>query len=284
VLDGLCGLYDTVVRDRRLVRPTSLLARLLWRWERSALRLADRIVTDTASNAHSLIEDYGLREDRVFTAPLGIDEELWIRRPLPEDTTPFRVAFWCTFIPLHGAEVVARAASSLQGASVPIQFEVIGTGQEAAGFRELVDELGLTNIHWRNEIVPMEALVDLAERSHCCLGVFGATEKAGRVVPYKVYQALASARPVITGDTPTMRSVLVDGESALLVPPGDHSALASSIARLASDRLLCERLAHAGRRAYERLLSNQVATATLDRELEQVARRARSSGRVNTAP
>jgi len=64
------------------------------------------------------------------------------------------------------------------------------------------------------------------------LGIFGTSAKAGRVIPNKVFQALACGAPVVTADTAAARELLRDGESALLVPPGDPEALAAAIRRV----------------------------------------------------
>jgi glycosyltransferase involved in cell wall biosynthesis len=53
------------------------------------------------------------------------------------------------------------------------------------------------------------------------------------VIPNKVFQALACGTPVVTADTPATRELLRDGESALLVPPGDPAALVDAIRRVA---------------------------------------------------
>jgi glycosyltransferase involved in cell wall biosynthesis len=56
---------------------------------------------------------------------------------------------------------------------------------------------------------------------------------------------MAAGRPIVASDLPSSREVLRDGESALLVPPGDATALAAAVRRVLSDRELAARLAHA---------------------------------------
>lgn len=98
----------------------------------------------------------------------------------------------------------------------------------------------------------MGAPGDLRRRvaeSDVCLGVFGCSDKAARVIPNKVYDALAAGRPTITRDSPAARELLTDGETALLVPPGDGAALAAALRGLL-DRGERERLGTAALRLY----------------------------------
>jgi glycosyltransferase involved in cell wall biosynthesis len=55
-----------------------------------------------------------------------------------------------------------------------------------------------------------------------------------------------------------VRELLVDGQSALLVPPGDASALASALRRLASDDALRARIGQGGLAAYRRQAGEEV--------------------------
>ena len=63
--------------------------------------------------------------------------------------------------------------------------------------------------------------------------------------PLKLFEYMAAGRAIVASDLPSIREVLADGETALLVEPGHPEALAAAIMRLLSDRLLAERLATA---------------------------------------
>jgi glycosyltransferase involved in cell wall biosynthesis len=109
--------------------------------------------------------------------------------------------------------------------------------------------------------VPWVGYEQLAGELHAAgaaLGIFGRSEKAARVIPNKAFQALACATPLITGDTPAAHELLVDEESALLVPPGDAQALADALRRIASDDALRARISAGGLAAYRRQASEEV--------------------------
>ncbi|MFQ5460171.1 MAG: glycosyltransferase, partial [Anaerolineae bacterium] len=83
---------------------------------------------------------------------------------------------------------------------------------------------------------------------------------AQRVVPFKVYAAMAAGRAVVTGDTAAARELLHRGE-VVTVPPGDPVALAAALARLAADPAARGALARRGRLAYRERFSGAVLGA-----------------------
>jgi glycosyltransferase involved in cell wall biosynthesis len=65
--------------------------------------------------------------------------------------------------------------------------------------------------------------------------------------PTVVLEAMAAGRPVIAAASGGIVDLVVDGETGLLVPPGDVSALASAITSLLSDPEAAQALGAAGR-------------------------------------
>jgi glycosyltransferase involved in cell wall biosynthesis len=61
--------------------------------------------------------------------------------------------------------------------------------------------------------------------------------------PMKVFEYMASGRPIIISDLPVLREVLRPDVDALMVPPEDLDALAAAVHRIADDPSLGERLA-----------------------------------------
>ena len=66
--------------------------------------------------------------------------------------------------------------------------------------------------------------------------------------PLKIFEYMATGRPIVTSDLPVLREVLTDGETALLCRPSDVDDWQAAIARLAADPALRERIGRAGRR------------------------------------
>ncbi len=60
-------------------------------------------------------------------------------------------------------------------------------------------------------------------------------------------EAMAAGRPVVASAVGGLRDLVVDGETGLLVPPGDPVALRAALARLLGDAGLRERLGRAAR-------------------------------------
>lgn len=65
--------------------------------------------------------------------------------------------------------------------------------------------------------------------------------------PLKLFEYLASGRPIVASNLPSLGEVLEHGRTAWLVEPDNPAALAEGVERLLADQALARRLAQAGR-------------------------------------
>lgn len=268
VVDMMVSLVDTLAGDRGLAGGMS--ARAFAAADRLALRLADLVLCDTAAHAAFFHRRFGVPWDELVVAPVGAEPQHF--PPAPVDANaPARVLFYGKLSPLHGLETVLAAA---RRPGVP-PLRVIGDGQLGDWLADQLASDPPAGVAWERWVPYRDLAAEIAAAS-ICLGVFGTSAKAARVVPNKVWQAMAVGRPIITADTPGVREALVDGESALLVPAGDATALAEAIVRLNGDRALAARLAAGARAAYERLGAPAAAARPLHEAL--LVARARRRG------
>lgn len=258
VFSPLVSLYDTLVADRRRFGADSVAARLLRALDRRALRGADLVVADTDAHAEYLSALAGIPRERVAVAFVGAEERLF--RPPWEPSQP--PVFVGKLIPLHGVETILEAARR----APELRLRVVGSGQ-----LDRLLERRPPNVEWLRWI-PYERLPHALRAAEFALGVFGTSAKAARVIPNKAFQALACGTPLVTADTPAARELLRDGESALLVPPGDPDALAAALRRMTEDDALAHRIAAGGLAAYGAHASEAVLGRRWRALLERAAR------------
>jgi glycosyltransferase involved in cell wall biosynthesis len=218
-----------------------------------ACALASRVVCDTDAHADYFETRLGVPRQKLRRVWVGSDDDV-MRPARVHDAAPFRVFVYASFIPLHGLEHVVRAAHLLDRADDEIRIDIVGTGATEDQVKDLAAELRVRNVHFLGRRSYEQLATEIAA-SHLCLGVFGTSPKAQRVIPNKVFDALAVGRPVITGDTPAVREVLTHGEHAWLCPPGDPEALAEALLTLRSDQDACRRLAARGHELFVRRFS-----------------------------
>jgi glycosyltransferase involved in cell wall biosynthesis len=256
VVDAFTPTYDSAVYDRGVTRSRSPAAWRYWLVDWLALRLAGRVLADTGAHRDYYAGAFGVRPDKIAVIPVGASDEWFKAAHLPHDYPEVLVQFYGSYIPLHGVEVILHAAHLLT-AQAEVRFELIGRGQTYAAMRALAADLDLQNITF-SDPVPPEALPGQVARADLCLGIFGTTPKAARVIPNKVYQTLALGKPLISADTPALREAFEPGKHLLAVPPGDPEALAEAILSLAVDPEKGRRLGEAGRARMEAEFSEAV--------------------------
>lgn len=261
VFDPLVSLADTFSGDRALVGAHSALGRAVAAVDRIAFSLADLVLADTWEHAAFYSERFALPREELAVVPVGAPPEpraTGAARALSPDE-PLTVFQYGKWSPLHGAGTVLAAADRLRDRL--IRFVLAGEGQLSPALRAESARLGLHNVEWLGMRDPAQ-LRARTLAADVCLGVFGDTDKARRVVPTKVHEALACGRPVVTADTAAARELLQGGIDAILVPPADPDALAAALSDLLDDDRRAS-LGQAALASYRRALTPAIVAGRL---------------------
>ena len=151
--------------------------------------------------------------------------------------------------PEKGVDFLLSAAKMLP----EVQFIIAGEGPDA----ESLMNLAPSNVEFLGRVDKTRDVYHAAD----VLVIPSRSEGQGIVA----LEAMAASCPVIASDAGGLSTMLTDEQTALLVPVGDVSLLASSIQRLVRGRDMRARLIHNGRELVLRKYSDdRMATSTID--------------------
>ncbi|MND45026.1 D-inositol 3-phosphate glycosyltransferase [compost metagenome] len=165
-----------------------------------------------------------------------------------------------------GQHVFLEAIAAMEG----VQAVIVGGalfGQEAyeARIREQASRLGLDDrvrfLGFRSDVPELMAAMDAVAHTSIV------AEPFGRVV----VEAMMCGRPVVATRGGGVTEIIRDGETGLLVPPGEPSALAAALGRVLSDPALAERLAQKGREDVSQRFSLEETCRSVSALLEEAA-------------
>lgn len=197
--------------------------------------LVNGVIAVSSETAESY-SSYSARRQRIFTVPNAVDTEMYpapIDRPKkrsglgigPDETLAIMVA---TFKRQKGHQYLVSAVDMLADDFPGLRVALVGDGELRAHIETMVTDLGLDRrflfLGSRRDVPELLAASDLFVLPSLWEGLSVA-----------LLEAMASEVPVIATDVSGTRSLIVDGETGLLVPPGDAGALAVAMRSLASD-------------------------------------------------
>ncbi len=232
-----------------------------YRWlDKKSVSWAEAALLDTNAHINFFVKEFDLPRQKFRRIFVGTDSTVFYPREIKKDTDQFLVHFHGGYIPLQGVEYIIRAAKLLE--KEKILFNLIGRGQTYQKNRNLAESLKVKNINFIDR-VSYERLADYINMADVSLGIFGDTLKTGLVIPNKVFEAIACAKPVITADTKAARELFTDRENVLFCRPADAPDLAEKILKLKQDENLRQYIAQGGyqifkERCTEKILGGQL--------------------------
>ena len=231
-----------------------------------AERQADVVIWDTTEQVSSAARNKSGTVVRVGASGAWFEQKR--RQKIPH--SPVSICFFGVYTPLQGATIIARAILLMRD-RVDLRWTLIGKGQDRAGAETIVGST--ENVRWIDWLDEADLRKTVADHD-VCLGIFGNTPKAMRVVPNKVYQGAAAGCAVITSNTQPQRTAL--GDAGTFVTPADPAALAKAITTFADDRILLSRMKEACRSRAEEHFSPQALGSEMQQVLDLAGRTRRS--------
>ena len=168
--------------------------------------------------------------------------------------------------PLYNVGCALRAFQLIQQRYSEASLTVAHDGGSRPELEQLARELGLANTRFVGQ-VPHDRVADLYDQSDIYL-----TSPDFDCMPGSLLECFASGLPVVATDAGGIPYIAENERTALLVPRGDHQAMAAAALRLLEDQDLVERLTAA---AYEE--SNRYDASVARREWAALYRRLHES-------
>jgi len=244
-----------LVRTRHISAPVPRNVLTRWLYHRAA-----RIVTTGEALKRQLIERTGVPAERIESVPTG------------QDATRYR----------PGDKQAARSVLGLPAQAMLIG--IVATLRSWKGHRYLLEALPeaatlvvVGDGPQREALAAQTAALGIADRVRFAgnqrdvvpwlqaLDVFALPSYANEGVPQALVQAMLAGLPCVTTHVGSIDELAIEGETALVVPAQDASALRNALERLMADAGLRARLGAAARRhceermSYERMLDRMEA-------------------------
>lgn len=197
-----------------------------------------RILVHSGRQLDLAVTDLGLPASKVALIPYSADTSFWVPRAGGEEE----------LIVAAGREhrdyvTLARACRQ-----VPAQVRIAAGSLHSPGAHQTRPDTWSPNVSWG--FADHLTLRDLYARARVVVVPLVETDFQAGVTT--LLEAMAMGKPVVVTATAGQRDVVVDGETAVMVRPGDADALRDVVMRLLADPVERARLGAAAREAVER--------------------------------
>lgn len=233
--------------------------------ERILARWTDAVVAISPSQRTDLL-DLGIGSpQKVRIIPLGFELRPFLEVSGPTDLRgrlglnrgDKLVGIVGRLTPIKNHRLFVDAAKLMAQRDNRVKFVIIGDGELRADLEVYVRQVELDNrvffTGWVRDMPALYRDLDLVVQTSTNEGT-----------PVSVIEAMASARPVVATAVGGVPDVISNGETGLLVPPGNAGMLAEAIQRVLADEALAHRLGQAAREQVvakydvERLLNDTI--------------------------
>ena len=211
-------------------------------------RLVDAVLVNSGAARAELVDRFGVSGSMIENVGVGTDvaaidavpADAEVRRSLAPNGERV-VGIVAKLSPVKGHRIFLKAAARTAQRTEDVVFAVVGDGPEREALESEAVGLGISErvrfLGVREDVPALLKAMDVM--------VLSSTSEGS---PNVILEAAAAGVPVVSTRVGGVPELVADGETGLLVEPGDAVALSEAVGKLLEDRELAERM---GRRAHE---------------------------------
>lgn len=236
---------------------------------------SDRIVVVSPAFKDHLIEHWRVPAEKIDIVENGVETELFTPAPTSSNqalrrqlgaASKFLACYIGTIGNAHGLEMLLDSAAQLQTSNV--LFLLVGEGAEKERIRSLAQSRNLANVHFLDQ-QPRRQIPAFISASDACLVLLKKTDVFKTVIPTKMLEFMACARPVILGVDGQARQIVEEAAAGVVIEPENAGALSEAIRQLAANPELGNSLGQNGR---EYILQKFSRASTAQKYIEVLKR------------
>lgn len=214
------------------------------------------------------IEALGCAREKIRVVPNFVDTDYFTPGKMEQEG----LLVWTgRLVPEKGLYSLLSACRSVRRLGTNIRAELLGGGPMARELEATVEEQGLGGIVKLRGAQPRAEVLSALQRAQ--VFVFPSLKEG---MSLSLLEAMACGKAIVASDIPSVRQLLIQNTSGLLVPPAKSEELGDAIQLLVDDEDLRIRLGTAAR---ETVLNNYSIDSSVKALLEMYATAANSFGR-----
>ena len=210
-----------------------------------------KLIVAVAQGTIEILTRRGVPRDKIVWLPNGINMSEFrqkIDRHKIRERINLNGEFLVSYVGTHGMahrlQTVLSAAEKLKSNS-RIKFLMVGDGADKESLLNLAQNLDLNNVTFLPQL-PHEEAIGYYKISDACLVPLRKAELFTKNIPSKIYEIMASERPVLLGARGESMELVEEAAAGLVFEPEDADSLAESILKLYEDRNLAKQLGENG--------------------------------------
>ncbi len=239
---------DLLLESAVMGRPLRGLRKAAAQWvARTSYRLADRIICVSEPARDHLVKNWQVDLEKIVVMPNGVDVEKFHpdkhqngrqmkpQRPLNLPESVPIVMFVGSFQAWHGLDRLMAAFAKIIDVSPQARLILVGDGPERAATAVLARELGIADQVIFTGSVTHDEVPRLLNAADVVTLPYPPLPQELWFSPLKLYEYMAAGCAIVASASGQIVDVVQDGETGLLVPPGEVDALATAVLSLLQD-------------------------------------------------